>query len=1285
MRHALPIMLLLLLATAISAGVNVLSSTPRQIELEYQMGPYSLLQEGEMVRLETAGMDYETETGAPLLPYAEFKIGLPPGGSASVRVVSMQSEDATLPKRLTPVPMVRMVDGMSRAFYDVDEQLYAQPARELAVVLPEGKYRGYGFLPVQVWPVQYDGQKRLKIAKRIRMVIEIGGNTDLRNEPVRDDLSDILLGQMVNRDQAKYWQTRERETINHAPFGASDHWIRFETDRDGIYKITHSQMSSFPLPDVDTASLRLFSTGGNLLPFQIQTAGPEFTEIPITVVDGGDGSIDAGDYILFYGTNRDGVEKNQSLTSSPTYFNPYSQNTIYWLTFGSGFAGEPKRIATLSEPSAWEVDAVRGPEHARLETESYRRDQIGFDWFMARMFGMSTAEYEFTINLSEVDTTQTQLLSMMIQQEEASTDRWHTINVSVNSIPVVYNTDTGSLDFTWLGIGEYNFQRNVKSFVSGDNTIRIKVFRNTTDNLYLNYIAVDYTRLYAVSSGQTIIAQATQNDNKIVRYHVPDAAHTDLEIYRVSGFAQTGRITGSIQAGILYFVAQGQSGTSYIITRPSEYYSPLNIVSVTPVDLVEDISRLDNVIISADDYSEQAEALVDIYYERWNIRSKVVKQSDIFNQFNGGHPDPAAIRQYLRHLYFNLPSPRITTVTLIGLGTMDWRNFSGQAASRNKLIVYQRGSIASDDYFVMMSSSLYPELAVGRYPVRSTNELNNMISNLQRYSSNTTGGWWRNSMVMLGDDLFNGSTGSYENIHTRQVESADNVVNPSILVDKIFAWEYEYDEFQNKPGARNDMISAINDGRLVWYYIGHGSYDKLGAEDYFNGATDMGRFNNPDKLPVFMAASCKVSHFDYWGFESLGQKVVLLNNLGAIASYSATRISAPYSNGPMMELLLNNLANLRNPLGYSIMAAKISYTQSNDNDATYVLLGDPNLRAIPPQRDSLMTVSTGSEMEEDVLYARQTVSINGSMGAYNGDGLADVRVYDASVPYYLDWQSLVSHRGAELYRGSATVEGGAYSATFIVPDDVTNGNNGFVISYLWDNASKQDYVNYYNPLSLSDQAVPVENLSAPDISIYLGSMDYRPGDTVSTSTMLLARISDANGINITGNAGHNILLVIDNSVQPIPVTEYFTYDQDSHTSGMLRYPLSGLSEGPHSVQLIAFDNFNLPSVASTDFIAKKTGDLSIERLLIYPNPIADEGDITFILSEDGDVDVSIFTITGKKVRSIQATGRQGFNIVHWDGRDLSGNRLANNTYFVRVSAKSGNKKAEARERLVIYK
>jgi len=157
--------------------------------------------------------------------------------------------------------------------------------------------------------------------------------------------------------------------------------------------------------------------------------------------------------------------------------------------------------------------------------------------------------------------------------------------------------------------------------------------------------------------------------------------------------------------------------------------------------------------------------------------------------------------------------------------------------------------------------------------------------------------------------------------------------------------------------------------------------------------------------------------------------------------------------------------------------------------------------------------------------------------------------------------------------------------------------------------------------------------------------------------------------------------VINNSLQPIPVTEYFSYDTDSYSAGTLIYQLPELKEGPNSIQLIAFDNFNLPEVASTHFIAKKSGDISLENLLVYPNPIRNSGHITFIIYT-----LDIFSMNGKRLKRMEGIATQGFNKIPFDGKDQFGDALANNTYFVRIRAKTPDGKSiEKRERLVIYK
>ncbi len=1281
MKKVLALLALTLLIAVASGSVRVLERTPSQLLLEYRLDGFELGEVDDHVRLEVSGMDHEIVPGAPLLPLDEIKIGLPPGARVRAQLVSSQQRQLTLARRLLPVPEVQMNQSISEHQYRIDESLYLAGPRPLLTLLETSSFRGVGFVPLEIRPFGYDGRFGLSVTDQALIRIDIDGDTSFRGLPLPDELTDMFIAGLVNPDQARQWQNPIRDGIYFADFSRADYWLRLETESEAMYSIGPEQLAGFPLADIDPRSFRLFSNGGTLLPFTIVNPGNEFMEIPIRVTGEEDGSFDPGDRIVFFGSTRDGIDKNISLQNASTYFNPYSGNMVYWLTFAGEFGGDPLRMETLPLQTTWTTQTSSFRELTRLESESQRRDIIGFDWYMTRLFGNANADYEFELFLPDLDPSQTQFLSFAIRQEDVDTSIWHNINVFVNGVPVLADT-LGSTTFSWRGTAEYLFYKEASGFISGENTIRIRVLRNSTDNLFLNWITVDHTRLINKGQGQNAINQKTLNYDVPVRYDLSGSANT--RVYRVNGFADVKMVPLQGSGGANYFVSEGDSDTRYWLSADTEFLVPVNFSLLEPADLTGIQAQYDNIIITADEFQTQAQSLAEMYLQDLGKRSLVVTQSEVFNQFNGGHPDPAALRQFLRYAWQNYPAPRISSVTLLGLGTIDWRNFSGQASAKNKIIVYQRSMISSDDYFVMLTQSAYPELAVGRWPVSNATELANMLSNWQNYVREPQSGWWRNSALVLGDDLFNGSSTAYENIHTRQTENAGNVIHPSLLTDKIFAWEYEYDEFQNKPEARDDMFAAINEGRLIWYYIGHGQFDKLGAEDYFNGASDMGRFNNPNKLPLFMAASCKVSHFDYWGFESLGQKTVLMNNLGAIASYSATRVSAPYSNAPMMEFLLDNLTNGRNSLGQSIMMAKIQHTQSNDNDATYVLLGDPLLRVVPPLRDSLMTV-VGQTHEQETLHARELATLTGGFSPSLASGTAEVKAFNTKTEYDFDWQTHVTHRGAPLYSGSATVESGAYQSSFIVPDDVISGETGLIVSYLWDPVLKQDYTNYHHPLSLSDAAVTAENLDAPEINLYLGSYDFRSGDTVGTSTTLYARISDSNGINLTGSSGHNILLILDNALQPLPVTEFFSYDKDSHTAGLLTYPLAGLSEGPHTLQIIAFDNFNLPSVASADFTVKDSGELAIESFLIYPNPMQNSTSFTFMLSRDCDLSIDIYSISGKKIHSFDAWGKQGFNAIPWDGRDQRGDRFANNTYFVKLRASSDGLRAEATERLVIYK
>ncbi len=70
----------------------------------------------------------------------------------------------------------------------------------------------------------------------------------------------------------------------------------------------------------------------------------------------------------------------------------------------------------------------------------------------------------------------------------------------------------------------------------------------------------------------------------------------------------------------------------------------------------------------------------------------------------------------------------------------------------------------------------------------------------------------------------------------------------------------------------------------------------------------------------------------------------------------------------------------------------------------------------------------------------------------------------------------------------------------------------------------------------------------------------------------------------------------------------------------------------------------------------------------YPNPFNPTTTIQYEIPKTGSVDVAIFDIQGRLVRSLEHTCKQaGTHSVVWDGKNNSEGSISSGTYFCRVS------------------
>jgi hypothetical protein len=211
----------------------------------------------------------------------------------------------------------------------------------------------------------------------------------------------------------------------------------------------------------------------------------------------------------------------------------------------------------------------------------------------------------------------------------------------------------------------------------------------------------------------------------------------------------------------------------------------------------------------------------------------------------------------------------------------------------------------------------------------------------------------------------------------------------------------------------------------------------------------------------------------------------------------------------------------------------------------------------------------------------------------------------------------------------------------------------------------------------------------------MNDLSFVRGGITGTSPTLVAKLADSSGINTVGNGiGQDLRAVLNNRTeQPFVLNDFYEADLDSYQSGEVRYQFLDLQPGTYSLAMRAFDVYNNPSEATTDFVVAETAELAIRRVLNYPNPFTTFTDFQFEHNRAGqqlEVQVQIFTVSGKLVktinREISTTGNRVTGI-SWNGLDDYGDKIGKGTYIYKVSvrAPADNATAEKYEKLVILR
>jgi hypothetical protein len=1309
-------------ANQVQEEIIILHSDSRSLLFEYRPRylPQRTIQNGteRFTQIPFRGavpLHQVNKPGYPDLHYRPVTIALPSHEGTSVRV--LESDFQTIRDiQCPPVPQLQIQDGMAKsARYEKDRQAYST-----AGSLPSngaefeftGRARSIPLGLIKIFPVRYDLRSR-SARKSTRMVIEVtfGPKMTARIEP-----GDVALFKrsLLNADVALRWSgpagTRKAAQVVPSVLGAGE-WHRLTVNEEGIYRLDAQWLSAagISLGGVDPRTIKIYGNGGTELPENVTLGRPnDLEEVAVHVEGESDGSLDQGDFVLFYGRSPRGLRYDSQARTLRHYINHYTEENYYWLTFGGA---QGKRMTDRPSVAAGPgVIANTFRDALAIEEEKINILGSGKDWLGQSIAGPSGSFTHVTSLPGLVPNEQIVYRYRLVAhsgQRSTFTVRESGTVIGTHSLPGIFGFLEGTAN---------TFQVTGSSSL-GASTSQLSFAYSSPDlgsQGWIDWVEIHYPRM--LWGEGNYLRFRSPDTSSVVEYRLQQFSAMPW-VFDVTEHDSVQRIVGV--GGSYSFRSAETAGrvAEYCAAGPAAWKLPLAVQRIANQNLRGYAEGADFIILTSPEYSAAADRLKSHRErpENGNLKTLIVDVNQIYNEFGGGLPDITAVRDFLRYAYDHW-TPRPAFALFLGGGSYDYKGILGFRSSfvptwQSLESLDDVDSYATDDFFVKFGVSNAVSLVVGRISARNGQEADAVIQKVIRYDERSVQDSWKMRLLFIGADAFTPEGGE---VGDRTIHSQDSEILSSTLYTpdefekrKIYIAEYTTEnsaQGRRKPGAYRDIISQLNQGVLILNYAGHGNPNVWAHERIFEVGTSIPQLVNTDRLTVFFLATCNFSQFDnpksYTGSE------ILMNRQegGAVGVVSATRKVYAGANAALNQGTYRNMFG-RDTFGRVFVerpatALFLYKTASGNfqNDQKFFYMGDPTMHLQYPRRYASIDAINGEPVDsvngaprQSLIQLKSLSRVNVSVTvrdennrldeSYNGT--LSLIVNDATriqtiVNFYpgRNWDYLAT--GGTIYRGANSVTGGKFDASFIVPKDISyadSTSNARMVAYFSD--AVFDGAGYTGKVYVggTDTTAGIDR-EGPEITISLESRGFRPGDLVTENPLLFIDFTDSSGINTSGSGiGHSIEAWLNSSTQSVDLTEHYTSMLDDYTQGTVQYQLEGLPQGRNTVLVRAWDSYNNSSVAETFFEVASSNQLAVADVFNYPNPFSSETRFTFRHNQTAPIDVTVkvYTVAGRMIQTLDATSvGEAYVQIPWDGRDRDGDLLANGVYLYKVIVKTAD-------------
>jgi hypothetical protein len=1107
-------------------------------------------------------------------------------------------------------------------------------------------------------------------------------------------------------------------------------WYKIGVTASGIHRLDRASLQALGIntQQLDPRTLQLFGNGGGMLPQPNRSPRPDdLQENAIWVAGESDGRFDDADYALFYAQ---GPHTWQYTGGNPAFQhsqNIYSDTAYYFIRVGTE---KGLRVAQREQATGATQTITSFNERLHHERDLKNMVNSGREWY-GEDFSAFNLSREISLPVSDlVPGSDVRLTAFLMANSSARSS--YTLRLNGHTLGTQTTRGRGTSLYHPEGVDSIGTYTLNQQLLGQPTALKVGIQFSTGSNPtalgFLNYLTLNYERQLKLYGDQTCFRSAKSLLAPISTFRLSQAP-ANTQVWDVTNPLQPFVQQHNISGADLTFSAPTDQLREFVAFRSNTGLKPIPFGRVANQDLHSHNldGRLDMVILTHPRFLQEANRLATHRQQHSGLQVTVVTTTQVYNEFSSGAQDVTAIRDYMRMLFkrSNKPDGDVLYLLLFGDASYDYKNRLPN--NTNFVPVYQSrqslhpiSSYSSEDYYGFLdddegewvensSGDHLLDIGIGRLPVKTAQEAAAVVDKIMAYDSPGHLGKWRSQVTFVADD------GDY-NEHLLDAEFLSNYLEQQHIgytPNKVYLDLYPQVAVasgQRSPQAVAALDKAVEQGSLIVNYTGHGNEVSLAWEQLLT-IPQINNWRNKDRLTFLVTATCEFGRYDDPRRSSGAEHALLHPAGGAIGLLTTTRPVFSSDNRVLnrhfFQQALNPIQGRMPRLGDVVRQTKnASLTDQSGssrgvNNRNFTLLGDPSQQLAYPQLQAHLTHTNGLPGTADTLNALGKVNLKGQVSHADGtiagdfEGTLNITVFEKPLTRKTFGDNTPERQGTApapggsqplpvklreniIYDGQATVKNGLFDVHFVVPKDIDYRYGAGKIS-LYANSKTQDALGADTTILVGGTATGVaKDNSPPVIRLYMNDETFVSGGVTGQNPVLVAKLSDENGLNTAGmGAGHEMLLILNRDTDnAIMLNDYYTADLDSYQSGTIRYPFKNLPEGTHTLTLKAWDTHNNAAEAHLGFVVTNGEKLHLNRVLNYPNPFSSHTTFQFDHNRAGenlDIRIEIFTVSGKLVKTLQGSSQASNShvaAISWDGLDDFNATLARGIYIYRIIIRS---------------